>query len=73
MKNDHIVAPAIIEAADDAEALRKASELLTTSQFLGMEVWHGFLIPRHLTNTSQRMTALHLKAVCQTSTSYEGR
>lgn len=42
MKDDHIVAAAIIESADDAEALRNASELLTTSQFLGMEVWHGF-------------------------------
>ena len=41
MKDDHIVAPASIEAADDAQALRKASALLTTSHF-GIEVWHGF-------------------------------
>ena len=42
MRDDHIVAPAIIEATDDAEALRKARELLATSQFLRIEVWHGF-------------------------------
>ena len=42
MKDEHIVAPAIMEATDDAEALRKARELLSASQFLRIEVWHGF-------------------------------
>jgi hypothetical protein len=41
MKDGHIVAPAIVEAPDDAEALRKARELLSASQFLRLEVWHG--------------------------------
>jgi hypothetical protein len=39
VKDDHIIAPANIDAADDAQAMLKASELLSTSQFLGIEVW----------------------------------
>ena len=39
VKDDHIVAPAVIDAADDAQAMLKASELLSTSRFLGIEVW----------------------------------
>ena len=39
VKDDHIVAPANIDAADDAQAMLKASELLSTSQFPGIEVW----------------------------------
>ena len=40
MKDERIVAPAIIEAADDAQAMLKAGELLTASQFARIEVWH---------------------------------
>ena len=39
VKDDHIVAPAVIDAADDAQAMLKASELLSTSQFPCIEVW----------------------------------
>ena len=39
VKDDRIVAPAIIDAADDAQAMLKAGELLTTSQFGHIEVW----------------------------------
>jgi hypothetical protein len=39
MRDDHIVAPAIIDAANDAQAMLKACELLTTSQFGRIEVW----------------------------------
>jgi hypothetical protein len=39
MKNDHIVSPADIDATDDAQAMLKASELLSTSQFGRIEVW----------------------------------
>jgi len=39
MKDERIVAPAIIEAADDAQAMLKAGELLSTGQFLCIEVW----------------------------------
>ena len=39
MKDDHIVAPENIEAADDAQAMVKAGELLSTSQFVRIEVW----------------------------------
>ena len=39
VKDDHIVAPADIDAADDAQAKLKASEQLSTSPFLGIEVW----------------------------------
>jgi hypothetical protein len=39
MKNDHIVAPTHIQAANDAQAMLKASELLTTSPFDLIEVW----------------------------------
>jgi hypothetical protein len=39
MKDQRIVAPAIIDAADDAQAMLKAGELLSTSQFLRIEVW----------------------------------
>lgn len=42
MRDDHIVAPTIIEATEDAQAMQKASELLSTSQFLSIEVWLGF-------------------------------
>lgn len=42
MKDDRIAGPAIIDATDDAEALRKASESLSASQFLRIELWHGF-------------------------------
>lgn len=41
LKDGHIVAPNTIEAADDAEAMLKARELLSTSQFLRIEVWHA--------------------------------
>ena len=36
MKDERIVAPAIIDAA---QAMLKAGELLSTSQFLRIEVW----------------------------------
>ena len=39
MKDDHIVAPENIEAADDAQAMLKAGELLSISQFVRIEVW----------------------------------
>jgi hypothetical protein len=39
MQGDRIVAPEIIEAADDAQVMLKAGELLTTSQFARIEVW----------------------------------
>ena len=39
MKDERIVAPAIIHATDDAQAMLKAGELLSTSQFLRIEVW----------------------------------
>ena len=39
MKGDRIVAPANIDATDDAQAMLKASELLSTSQFVRIEVW----------------------------------
>lgn len=34
MKDDHIVAPATIDAADDAQAMVKAAELLSASNSL---------------------------------------
>jgi hypothetical protein len=39
VKDDHIVAPAVIDAADDAQAMLRASELLSTGPCLGIEVW----------------------------------
>ena len=39
VKDERIVAPAIIEAADDAQAMLKAGELLSTGQFPCIEVW----------------------------------
>ena len=39
MQGEHIVAPENIEAADDAQAMLKAGELLSTSQFACIEVW----------------------------------
>jgi hypothetical protein len=42
MMDDHIVAPSIIEATEDVQAMLKARELLSTSQFLSIEVWHGY-------------------------------
>ena len=39
MQGGRIAAPAIIEAADDAQAMLKAGELLSTSQFGCIEVW----------------------------------
>ena len=39
MKDERIVAPAIIDAADDAQAMLKAGQLLSTSQFPCIEVW----------------------------------
>jgi hypothetical protein len=39
LKDDRIVAPAIIDAANDAQAMLKAGELLSTSQFSRIEVW----------------------------------
>ena len=39
MQGERIAAPAIIEATDDAQAMLKAGELLSTSQFLRIEVW----------------------------------
>ncbi len=41
MSGDHIVAPEDIEAADDAEAMLKASELLSSSTKSRIEVWQG--------------------------------
>ena len=41
MQGERIAAPAIIEATDDAQAMLKAGELLSTSQFLRVEVWQG--------------------------------
>jgi hypothetical protein len=40
IKDERIVAPAIIEAIDDAQAMLKAGELLSTSPFLRIELWH---------------------------------
>jgi hypothetical protein len=39
LKDDHIVAPESIDATDDAQAMLKAGDLLSTSQFLRIEVW----------------------------------
>jgi hypothetical protein len=39
MQDENIVAPANIDAADDAGALVKARELLSNGQFLRVEVW----------------------------------
>ena len=39
MQGEHIVAPANIDATDDAQAMLKAAELLSTSQFVRIEVW----------------------------------
>jgi hypothetical protein len=39
LKDDHIVASEGIDATDDAQAMLKAGELLSTSQFLRIEVW----------------------------------
>jgi hypothetical protein len=39
MQGERIAAPAIIEATDDAQAMLKAGELLSTSQFLRIDVW----------------------------------
>jgi hypothetical protein len=39
MQGERIAAPAIIEATDDAQAMLKAGELLSTSQFPRIEVW----------------------------------
>ena len=39
MRNDHTVAPAVIEASEDAQAMLRASELLLVSQFPYIEVW----------------------------------
>jgi hypothetical protein len=41
MKGEHIAAPENIDAADDAQAMLKAAELLSTSQFVRIEVWKG--------------------------------
>lgn len=39
MQSEHIAAPANIDATDDAQAMLKAAELLSTSQFVRIEVW----------------------------------
>ena len=39
MQGEHIAAPANIDATDDAQAMLKAAELLSTSQFVRIEVW----------------------------------
>jgi hypothetical protein len=39
MKDNHIVAPTVIEATEDAQAMLRASELLLASQFPYIEVW----------------------------------
>ena len=39
VKDDHIVAPTIIDAADDAQAMLKAGQMLSTSRFPRIEVW----------------------------------
>ena len=39
IKNNHIVAPAVIEASEDAQAMLRASELLLARQFPCIEVW----------------------------------
>ena len=41
IKDDHIVAHAVIDATDDAQAMLKASELLFVRQFLSIEVWQA--------------------------------
>jgi hypothetical protein len=41
MQDENIVAPANIDATDDAGALAKASDLLSAGQFLRVEVWQG--------------------------------
>jgi hypothetical protein len=42
IKEDRIVAPDIIEADGDAQAMLKASDLLEKSQSTSMEAWQGF-------------------------------
>jgi hypothetical protein len=39
MKDDHIVAPTVIEADEDAQAMLRASALLLGSPFPYIEVW----------------------------------
>jgi hypothetical protein len=39
LKDDHIVAPAVIDASDDAQAMVMAGQLLLTTQFSCIEVW----------------------------------
>jgi hypothetical protein len=41
MQDENIVAPANIDATDDAGALAKASDLLSAGQFLRVDVWQG--------------------------------
>ena len=53
LRGDHIVAPENIDAADDAGAMLKASELLSTSQFSRMEVWHETRLVGALSATTQ--------------------
>jgi hypothetical protein len=58
MKDNHIVAPTVIEATDDAEALRNAGELLSTSESPRIEVWQGF----------RNVGALSAPAACEEGT-----
>ena len=39
IKDNHIVAPTVIEATGDAQAMLRASELLVARQFPYIEVW----------------------------------
>jgi hypothetical protein len=41
LKDGHVVAPEVIEVDDDAQALLKAGELLSTTHFHCIEVWQG--------------------------------
>jgi hypothetical protein len=41
MSGDHIVAPENLEAADDADAMLKAGELLSSCTQPRIEVWQG--------------------------------
>ena len=44
LKDDHIVAPAVIDASDDAQAMVMAGQLLSTTQFSCSEVWRDIRV-----------------------------
>jgi len=68
MRGEHIVAPKSIDAGDDAGAMLKASELLSTSQFSRIEVWHE----TRLVGVLSAATPPHEYAAKDDRHSYEG-